>query len=77
MEDADVTYNLTQRQAAIFNEIIGGSRNGVSQEHLMSKFFKRRSDITLRTAVHNINKKIAPIIIESHNKTYRVREDQS
>ena len=75
MENLDVRYNLSTRQKAIFNEIIGGSRNGVSQEHLMSKFFKRRSDITLRTAVHQINKKIAPIFIESYDKVYRVREE--
>jgi hypothetical protein len=74
MENLEATYNLTTRQKAIFNEVMKSSRNGVSQEQLMSKFFKRKSDISLRTAVHNINKKIAPIFIESRDKLYRVRE---
>lgn len=74
MESLGPDYNLSTRQKAIFNEVMRGSRNGVSQEHLMSKFFKRRSGISLRTAVHYINKKIAPIFIESYDKVYRVRE---
>jgi hypothetical protein len=77
MQNLEADYNLTTRQKAIFNEVMKSSRNGVSQEQLMSKFFKRKSDISLRTAVHNINKKIAPIFIESRDKLYRVREGGS
>jgi hypothetical protein len=77
MQELEADYNLSARQKAIFNEVMKGSRNGVSQEQLMSKFFKRRSGVSLRTAMHYINKKIAPIFIESYGKVYRVRESKN
>lgn len=66
------SYPLSIKQAKVFKMIIEAGQDGVKLTDLRSSLFGRNSYITVRTSIHYINKKIAPLRIISNGKTVRL-----
>lgn len=71
-----VDINLSRKQKKVFMMIMSGGPEGVEIDHIMDTLYKGKSKISLRTAVHYINKIIQPLHIESHANTYRFAVDE-
>lgn len=66
------SYPLSVKQAKVFKMIVEAGQDGVSIADLRSSLFRGNSYITVRTSIHYINKKIAPLRILSNGKVYRI-----
>lgn len=52
---------LSAKRKEVFDYVMGGGREGVKFSDLQKKLFpKTTSDVTIRTVIHYLNKKIHP-----------------
>jgi hypothetical protein len=65
------TVILPKRRRAIFDAIVNAGEEGISEEALDKKLFSGKGKSTVRSAIHYINKSIAPLKIDGRNG-YRV-----
>lgn len=71
--DRDInSYPLSIKQAKVFKAVLENGQAGISVQDLLRTIFKGRSDITIRTSIHNLNKKIAPMRLVLNGKVVRL-----
>lgn len=64
-------FDLTNKQKELYDRIVGSGIEGANINTIMSEL-DITSNTTLRTRVHGINKRIAPMYIIARGKSYRI-----
>ena len=67
-----ITYRMSTKQEKIFNAIVSAGQEGVAASDLMSRFYKEKSNTSLRTAIFGINRIIFPARIKAKKGAYSV-----
>lgn len=66
-------FQLTKRQREVYEYIVAAGPNGADVDHVMADLYSSHSGTTLRTAVHYINRVMAPLKIVRKNHRYSVQ----
>lgn len=66
-------FQLTDKQKKVYDAVVAAGPDGVTVEKLMLKLYPDKSQTSLRTAVHYINRKMAPLRIVRKNFRYSVQ----
>ena len=66
-------YELTPKQKSVYDFIVSAGPEGVAVDRVMFELYPAKSNTTLRTAVHYINKAMKPLRIVRKNHRYNVQ----
>lgn len=68
-----IEFKLTERQRAVYDYIVAAGPEGVAVDRVMLDLYPDRSETTLRTAMHYINKAMKPLRIIRRNGRFMVQ----
>lgn len=66
-------YELTTKQKAVYDFIVAAGPEGIWVSEVMEALYPNKSNTSLRTAVHYINKAMKPLRIIRKNHRYTVQ----
>lgn len=66
-------YGLTVKQKIVYDYIVAAGPEGVAVDRVMLDLYPDKSNTSLRTAVHYINKAMKPLRIVRKNHRYSVQ----
>lgn len=68
-----VEFQMTAKQKVVYDYIVAAGPEGVAVDRVMLDLYPDRSETTLRTAMHYINKAMKPLRIIRRNGRFMVQ----